>query len=94
MTFVFVAVVVYLMYYAPAKGFMPSSQGLTLGLVFLAAWVWIAAKGGWVLRSGTLPVHGSWTFGTYFAAFSVALALVTVATWLLSNEEGRNGVSI
>ena len=93
MTFVFISIAIYLMYYAPAKGFMSSNQGLTLGLVFLAAWVWIAAKGGWVLRSAkTLPVHGSWTFGTYFAAFAVALVLVTTATWLLSNEEGRKHV--
>ena len=92
MTFVFISIAVYLMYYAPAKGFMSSTQGLTLGLVFVVAWVWIAAKGGWVLRSGTLPVHGSWTFGTYFSAFAVALMLVTVATWLLSNEEGRKHV--
>jgi hypothetical protein len=37
---------------------MSSTQGLTLGLVFVVAWVWIAAKGGWVLRSGTLPILG------------------------------------
>jgi amino acid transporter len=93
MTFVFVSIALYLMYYAPAKGFMTSNQGLALGLAFLAVWVWIAAKGGWVLRSSTtLPVHGSWTFGTYFTAFAVALLLVTAATWLLSNEAGRKHV--
>ncbi len=92
MTFVFISIVLYLMYYAPAKGFLAPSQGLTLGLVFMAAWVWIAAKGGWVLRTGTLPVHGSWTFGTYFTAFALALVLVTAATWLLSNEAGRKHV--
>jgi amino acid transporter len=91
-TFVLISIAIYLMYYAPAKGFMSNNQGLTLGLVFLVAWVWIAAKGGWVLRSGTLPVHGSWTFGTYFTAFAVTLVLVTTATWLLSNEEGRRHI--
>lgn len=55
--------------------------------------MWIAAKGGWVLRSGTLPIHGSWTFGTYFTFLTVTLVLVTVATWLLSNEEGRRHVN-
>jgi amino acid transporter len=92
MTFVMLSITIYLMYYAPAKGFISSNQGLSLGLVFLVVWIWIAAKGGWVLRSGTLPVRGSWTFGTYFTAFAVALVLVTVATWLLSNEEGRKHV--
>ena len=92
MTFVFISIVLYLIYYAPAKGFLTSNQGLTLGLGFLVAWVWIAAKGGWVLRSGTLPVKGSWTFGTYFTAFAVALIIITMATWLLSNEEGRKHI--
>ncbi len=92
MTFVFISIVLYLMYYAPAKGFISPGQGLTTGLVFMAAWVWIAAKGGWVLRSGTLPVQGSWTFGTYFTAFALAIVLVTAATWLLSNETGRKHV--
>ena len=92
MTFVFISIVLYLIYYAPAKGFLSSNQGLTLGLGFLVAWVWIAAKGGWVLRSGTLPVKGSWTFGTYFTAFAVALIIITMATWLLSNEEGRKHI--
>ena len=91
-TFVMISITIYLMYYAPAKGFMSNNQGLSLGLVYLVAWVWIAAKGGWVLRAGTLPVAGSWTFGTYFTAFAVALVLVTTATWLLSNKEGRKHV--
>ena len=69
MTFMFISISIYLMYYAPTKGFMSANQGLALGIAFLVAWVWIAAKGGWVLRSGTLPVHGSWTFGTYFRVF-------------------------
>jgi amino acid transporter len=93
MTFVMLSITLYLVYYAPMKGFMSSGQGLTLGLVFLIVWIWIAAKGGWVLRNVTTsPVHGSWTFGTYFTAFSLALVLVTAATWLLSNEDGRKHV--
>lgn len=89
MTATFLAVVIYLWYYAPAKGFITPSQGLSLGLVFLGAWVYIAAKGGWVLRSAPQPVHGSWTFGTYYVAFAAAIVLVTAATWLISNAEGR-----
>lgn len=89
MTAVFLAILIYLWYYAPARGFLSQGQGLALGLAFLAAWVFIAARGGWMLRSGTLPVAGSWTFGTYFTAFAAAVILTTTATWLLSTPEGR-----
>ena len=90
-TAMFLAIVIYLWYYAPARGFMTQSQGLTLGLAFLGVWVYVAAKGGWVLRTGP-PVHGSWTFGTYYVAFAAAVVFVTVATWLLSNSEGRTHI--
>ncbi len=89
MTAVFLAVVLYLLYYAPARGFISKGQGLSLGLGFLLVWIYIAAKGGWMMRVGTLPVSGSWTFGTYYIAFAAAVVLVAVGTWLLSNEEGR-----
>jgi amino acid transporter len=91
MTAMFLAIVIYLWYYAPARGFMTQSQGLTLGLAFLGVWVYVAAKGGWVLRTAP-PVHGSWTFGTYYVAFAAAVVFVTVATWLLSNSEGRTHI--
>jgi amino acid transporter len=88
-TATFFALVIYLWYYAPSKGYMTQGQGLTLGLGFLGVWLYIAAKGGWVLRTGTLPIHGSWTEGTYYIAFAAAVVLVTAAAWLLSNKEGR-----
>ncbi len=92
LTATFFAVVIYLWYYAPMRGYLSQGQGLTLGLAFLGVWLFIAAKGGWVLRSGTLPVHGSWTQGTYYIAFVAAVILVTTATWLLSNAEGRKQI--
>ncbi len=92
-TFVFGGIAIYLIYYAPAKGWMSQNQGLTLGLLYLGVWIYIAAKGGWVLRSAPQPVAGSWTFGTYFVAMAAAVVLVTVAAWLLSNEEGRKHVA-
>lgn len=91
MTATFLAVVIYLWYYAPLKGFIPQGQGFALGLAFLGVWVYIAAKGGWVMRLSP-PVHGSWTFGTYYVAMAAAVVLVATATWLLSNAEGRRQV--
>lgn len=91
MTATFLAVVLYLWYYAPLKGFLPQGQGFALGSVFLGVWIYIAAKGGWVLRLSP-PVHGSWTFGTYYVAFAAAVVLVATATWLLSNAEGRKQI--
>jgi amino acid transporter len=89
-TAVFLAVPIYLFYYAPARGWMSPGQGLTLGLGFLLAWVYIGARGGFVLRAAkVLPVPGSWTFGTYYVAFAAAIVLVTMATWLLSTPQGR-----
>ncbi|MGH9170824.1 MAG: APC family permease [Acidimicrobiales bacterium] len=92
MTFMFLSIVIYLWYYAPVRGYISQNQGLALGLVFLASWIWIAAKGGWVLRAGTLPVSGSWTFGTYYVMFCAAVVFVTVAIWLISNQEGRKQI--
>src|SRR5579875_139453 len=92
MTAAFFAFVIYLWYYAPSRGYMTQGQGVTLGFAFLGVWLYIAAKGGWVLRTGTLPVHGSWTEGTYYVAFAAAVVLVSAATWLLSNEEGRKQI--
>jgi amino acid transporter len=91
-TFVMGGAAIYLLYYAPEKGWMSQGQGLSLGLVFLGIWVYIAAKGGWVLRAAPQPVKGSWTFGTYYVAFAAAVILVTAASWLLSNAEGRKHV--
>ncbi len=91
-TFVLGGIAIYFMYTAPEKGWMSQGQGLSLGLVFLLAWVYIAAKGGWVLRSAPQPVKGSWTFGTYYVAAAAAVVLVTVAGWLLSNEDGRRHI--
>jgi amino acid transporter len=92
-TFVFGGITIFLMYTAPAKGWISNGQGVTLGLVFLAAWIFIAARGGWVLRAAPQPVPGSWTFGTYFLAVTGAVVLVTVAAWMLSNEDGRQHIA-
>ncbi|HLH65544.1 MAG TPA: APC family permease [Solirubrobacteraceae bacterium] len=88
---VFIGMPLFIWYFAPARGWVKPGPAALLGLVFLAAWVYIAIEGGWVLRVNP-PVKGAWGFGTYDVAQSADVLFFCVGLWALCNGEGRRQV--
>ncbi|WP_137119663.1 APC family permease [Segeticoccus rhizosphaerae] len=88
-TATFIGLPLFAWYYAWKHGWMAPTPAAVLGAVFMAAWIWIAREGGWVLTASGGQSKGGWSFWTYFIAFTVALVAFCVIMWALSNAEGR-----
>jgi len=92
---VFVGLPVFAWSYAAVNGWFASRAQLTLAaaisLVYLGAWVYIQFMGGWMLRLSP-PASGSWSFGAYDIAESVAVLAFCAALWLLSNPVAKRQV--
>ncbi|MFC0082262.1 APC family permease [Aciditerrimonas ferrireducens] len=92
---VFVGLPIFGWYYAAEHGWVDRPKIGVLGAVFLAAWIYIQFRGGWVMRVVT-PVdparHGFWSFATYDVASSACVAFYLVGLYLLANQEGRRHV--
>lgn len=88
---VFVGLPLFVWYFAPIRGWLKPAPAALLGLVFLAAWVYINIRGGWVLRVNP-PVSGRWSFGVYDAALSADVLAFCAVLWALSGAEGRTHV--
>ncbi len=89
---VFAGIFIFLWFYAPEQGWFSPNTGVTLGVVFLGALIYVNYKGGWVLRSSP-PAHGAWNFAAYYFAFLAVVAVGTLATWVVSNADGRNQIN-
>jgi hypothetical protein len=92
---VFVGLPIFGWYYAAEHGWVDRPKIGVLGAVFLAAWIYIQFRGGWVMRVVT-PVdparHGFWSFATYDIASSACVAFYLIGLYLLANQEGRRHV--
>ena len=88
---VFVGLPLFAWYFAPGRGWIKQGPAVALGIVFLAAWVYINIEGGWVLRVAP-PVKGAWSFGLYDATLSAAVLAFCGVLYGLCNAEGRRQV--
>jgi amino acid transporter len=89
---IFVALPVFAWLYARNKGWVSSAGAGVLGLIFLAAWVYINRMGGWVLAHPPAQIAGTWNFPLYDIAFSLAVFFFVGGLWALSNAEGRKHI--
>ncbi len=94
---VFVALPVFVWYYAPSKGWISPGAGGVLGLVFLVLWVLTQHWGMWVLTittgSAALPLSAHPAFPIfYFDVCAEVIAFVGIL-WFLCNAEGRKAVA-
>ncbi|MHB1740615.1 MAG: APC family permease [Actinomycetes bacterium] len=88
---VFIGLPLFVWYYAPRHGWINPVAAVTLGVVFLATWVWIEVNGGYLLRVAP-PAAGAWSFWTYYVAQAGAVIVFSAALWALSNAEGKKHV--
>ncbi len=89
----FIGLPIFTWYYAWRAGWTNRIAGAVLGVVFLAAWIYINRMGGWVLTASGSHAPGGWSFGVYDSAFSAAVVAFCVALALLSNRTGRRHVA-
>jgi amino acid transporter len=97
---VFLGLPIFVWYYAPRNGWFPASTARMLaaaaGLVFLAAWCYIQAEGGIVMRvapSATgIAAPGSWGFVVYYVAMVADILFFCAAIWGLAGPKGRKDV--
>ena len=68
---VFVALPLFVWFYAPARGWLGQGSGAVLGVVFLVVWVATQFWGGWVLVPSSTPLSGHPAFLLYFGALVV-----------------------
>ena len=89
---VFVALPIFVWFYAPSRGWINPASGGVLGLVFLVLWIIVQRWGGYALTAtpATLP-HPQ--FGVFYFVTICMIVGYTGALWYLSNEEGRKAVS-
>jgi len=88
---VFLGLPLFAWYFVPVRGWAKAAPAAVVGLVFLAAWIYIHIRGGWVLRVNP-PVSGRWSFGVYDAALSADVLFMCAGLWLISNPEGRRHI--
>ncbi|EQD72106.1 amino acid transporter, partial [mine drainage metagenome] len=89
---VFVALPIFVWFYAPMRGWISTGSGAVLGLVFLVLWIIVQRWGGYALVASpaTLP-HPQ--FGVFYFVTICLVVGFTGILWYLSNEEGRKAVS-
>ncbi|GAA0527041.1 amino acid permease [Saccharopolyspora subtropica] len=85
----FAGLVIYGAYTAVRTGWIRGSVGWALSAAFLAAWIFINARGGWFMNITETQRPGSWDFPWYVAAIAVTLALYLIALRAFSTVEGR-----
>jgi len=88
---VFVGLSLFAWYFVPMKGWAKPLPAALLGLIFMAAWVYLNIRGGWVLRASP-PVAHRWSFGVYDIALSADVLFFCAGLWAICNAEGRRHV--
>ncbi|HZU18165.1 MAG TPA: APC family permease [Candidatus Dormibacteraeota bacterium] len=79
-------------FFAWGRGWADRRLLVVLGVVFLAAWIYVNHMGGWTLNAGSKVLPGSWSFPIYDVAFSAAVLFFCIGLWALCNQEGRRHV--
>ncbi|MGH7608623.1 MAG: APC family permease [Candidatus Dormibacteria bacterium] len=88
---VFVALPIFVWFYAPQQGWIKPQTGWLLGLVFLVLWIIVQRWGGWVLTAAPLTaVHPA--FGVYYFTTIVLVMGFTGILWYACNPVGRKAV--
>ncbi|MGH7758687.1 MAG: APC family permease [Candidatus Dormibacteria bacterium] len=88
---VFVALPVFVWFYAPQHGWIKLQTGVLLGAVFLALWILVERWGGWVLTAVPLTAAHP-AFGVYYFTTIILVMGFTGLLWYACNEEGRKAV--
>ena len=89
---VFVALPVFVWFYAPNKGWINPVAGAVLGLVFVVLWVIVQRWGQWALVAAPLTVPHP-AFPVFYFATIVLVMGFTGILYYLCNAEGRQAVS-
>lgn len=88
----FVALPVFVWFYAPNKGWISPASGAILGLVFLVLWIIVQRWGQWVLVAvPTAVTHPA--FPVYYFFTILLVGGFTGVLYYLCNAEGRKAVS-
>ncbi|MHB8394045.1 MAG: APC family permease [Candidatus Dormibacteria bacterium] len=89
---VFVALPLFVWFYAPMRGWINPAAGGVLGLVFLVLWVVVQRWGQYALVA--LPAKVSHPqFGVFYFVTICLIVGFTGVLWYMCNEEGRKAVS-
>jgi hypothetical protein len=89
---VFVALPVFVWFYAPNKGWINPVSGGVLGLVFLVLWIIVQRWGQWALVAAPTTVPHP-AFPVFYFATILLVSGFTGVLYYLCNEEGRKAVS-
>ncbi len=89
---VFVALPLFVWFYAPMKGWISAGAGGVLGLVFLVLWIIVQRWGAYALTAAPSAIPHP-AFGVFYFVTICLIVGFTAALWYLSNEEGRKAVS-
>ncbi|MGH7642146.1 MAG: APC family permease [Candidatus Dormibacteria bacterium] len=88
---VFMALPVFVWFYAPNKGWINRGSGLVLGVVFTALWIIDQRWGQWVLVANPSAVAHP-AFPVFYFTMILLIAGFTGALYYMCNEEGREAV--
>ncbi len=88
---VFVALPLFVWFYAPTRGWINPGAGGVLGLVFLVLWIITQRWGLWVLTTG-LPLAAHPSFPILYFVTILEVVGFTASLWFLCNEQGRRAV--
>jgi amino acid transporter len=88
----FIGMPVFSAYTAVRNGWMQRVPGLVLTAAFVAGWVYLNDRGGWVL-AGATQRSGTWPFPAYDGAFCAAVIGYCLLCWWLCDPVGRRHVA-
>ncbi|HEY6537926.1 MAG TPA: APC family permease [Candidatus Dormibacteraeota bacterium] len=89
---VFVALPVFVWFYAPNRGWIHPVAGWVLGLVFAALWIIDQRWGQWILVANSSTVSHP-AFPVFYFTMILLVAGFTAALYYLCNAEGKKAVS-
>lgn len=79
---VFVALPLFVWFYAPARGWLDQRTGALLGVVFLVVWIATQVWGNWVLVPSSTPLTAHPAFALYFGLLILeVVAFAAIIRW-------------
>lgn len=83
-------------YFAPRNGWFDSKRnanlGMIVGVIFIAAWIYLMDAGGYALRV-TPPAPHALGFWTYWIAQVLDVAFFCAGMWFLGNRKARQALN-